>query len=109
MLESTASKPARATKPAKEKRIVIEGITESGEKFRPSDWAERMCGCLASFNNRRITYSPQLRPIVDNASHAKCLILDPRLKETNPDVFDCIMKFAGENRLKMHESYEVVE
>lgn len=103
MLENTTPKDT------KEKRIVIEGITESGEKFRPSDWAERMCGCLASFNNRRIAYSPQLRPIVDSESSTKCLILDPRLKETNPDVFECIMKFADENHLKMHEAYEEVE
>ncbi|MDQ8039480.1 MAG: DUF3579 domain-containing protein [Rickettsiella sp.] len=103
MLENTTHKHT------KEKRIVIEGITESGEKFRPSDWAERMCGCLASFNNRRIAYSPQLRPIVDSESHAKCLIIDPRLKETNPEVFECIMKFADENHLKMHESYEEPE
>lgn len=104
MLEHTT--PSKQTK---EKRIVIEGITKSGEKFRPSDWAERMCGCLASFNNRRITYSPQLRPIVDNESRTKCLVLDPRLKETNPDVFECIMKFADENRLNMYESYEEAE
>jgi hypothetical protein len=25
--------------------IVIQGITESGETFRPSDWAERLSGC----------------------------------------------------------------
>ncbi|WP_218814532.1 DUF3579 domain-containing protein [Rickettsiella endosymbiont of Dermanyssus gallinae] len=103
MLETTTSKHT------KEKRIIIEGITESGETFRPSDWAERMCGCLASFENRRMAYSPQLRPSVNNESHAKCLVLDPRLKETNPDVFECIMKFAGENRLKIHESYEDAE
>lgn len=93
-------------KNTKERRIVIEGITKSGERFRPSDWAERMCGCLAEFNNRRITYSPKLRPSVNSESHEKCLILDPTLRETNPDVFDCIMKFATENRLKIHESYE---
>jgi hypothetical protein len=97
------------SKHTKEKRIIIEGITESGEKFRPSDWAERMCGCLASFNNRRIAYSPQLRPSVDNENNAKCLVVDPKLKETNPDVFECIMKFADENRLKMYESYEEAE
>ena len=103
MLDPTPSKHT------KEKRIVIEGITESGEKFRPSDWAERMCGHLASFNNRRITYSPQLCPIVNNESSANSLVLDPRLKETNPDVFECIMKFADENHLKIYEAYEEVE
>lgn len=96
-------------KRTKEKRIIIEGITEQGDVFRPSDWAERMCGCLASFDNRRICYSPQLRPIVDDQSHTKSLILDPKLKETHPDIFECIMKFANENRLKIHESYEEEE
>lgn len=89
----------------REKLILIEGVTETGEKFRPSDWAERMCGCLASFTNRRMVYSPQLRPMINQESHTKCLVLDPKLKETNPDIFDCIMKFAGENQLKINKSY----
>ena len=100
MLENTATHKSQ-----REKLILIEGVTETGEKFRPSDWAERMCGCLASFTNRRMVYSPQLRPLMDHESRTKCLVIDPKLKETNPDIFDCIMKFAGENRLKIHESY----
>ena len=43
MLENTPP-----PKSQKEKLILIEGVTENGEPFRPSDWAERMCGCLAS-------------------------------------------------------------
>lgn len=100
MLENTALHNS-----PREKLILIEGVTETGEKFRPSDWAERMCGCLASFTNRRMVYSPQLRPLIDQESRIKCLVIDPKLKETNPDIFNCIMKFAGENRLKIHESY----
>ncbi|MEM1243570.1 MAG: DUF3579 domain-containing protein, partial [Pseudomonadota bacterium] len=26
------------------KKIIIEGLTQAGKKFRPSDWAERMSG-----------------------------------------------------------------
>lgn len=100
MLENIASAKAH-----KEKLILIEGVTETGETFRPSDWAERMCGCLASFTNRRMVYSPLLRPIIDSESKRKCLVLNPKLKETNPDIFNGIMKFAGENHLKIHESY----
>lgn len=100
MLENTVTHKSH-----KEKLILIEGVTETGETFRPSDWAERMCGCLASFTNRRMVYSPQLRPIIDSESSHKCLVLDPKLKETNPDIYECVMKFAGENRLKIHESY----
>ncbi|EDP47048.1 DUF3579 domain-containing protein [Rickettsiella grylli] len=98
-----------AYKNQRKKFILIEGVTETGEKFRPSDWAERMCGCLASFTNRRMTYSPQLRPMIDQESRNKCLVLDPKLKKTNPDIFDCIMKFAGENRLKIHPFYSESE
>jgi hypothetical protein len=93
----------------REKLILIEGVTETGEKFRPSDWAERMCGCLASFTNRRMVYSPQLRPLIDQESRTKCLVIDPKLKETNPDIFNCVMKFADENHLKIHKSYTAPE
>lgn len=42
---------------AENKTIIIEGITDQGKTFRPSDWAERMSGSLASFKNSRIRYS----------------------------------------------------
>ena len=29
--------------------IVIYGATADGKPFRPSDWAERLCGLLSSF------------------------------------------------------------
>ena len=86
------------------KKIVIEGVTETGEKFRPSDWVERMSGSLCTFNNRRIVYSPLLQPSVQSGD--KCLILDPALKETNPDIYQSIMKFVQDNNLKTHEEDE---
>ena len=43
-----------------EDKIIIEGVTPEGREFRPSDWAERMSGRLASFRNQRIIYSPLL-------------------------------------------------
>ena len=45
----------------KSKKIIIEGVTTQGKEFRPSDWAERMSGALASFKNSRIHYSPLLQ------------------------------------------------
>ena len=82
-----------------DKKIIIEGITETGETFRPSDWAERMSGSLCTFRNRRITYSPLLQPIVKNGN--KCLLLDPDLQDTNPSLYESIMEFAEENHLKL--------
>lgn len=86
----------------KRKKIIIEGVTEQGEPFRPTDWAERMSGSLCTFgSSHRIVYSPLLQPIVKGGN--KCLILDPALKETNPSLFASIMDFARENKLKVDE------
>ena len=84
----------------KNKKIVIEGITEQGLPFRPSDWAERMSGTMASFKNSRILYSPLLQPSVNHDGY-KCVILDPKLKETSPQVYQSILDFAKANHLKI--------
>lgn len=81
------------------KQIVIEGITENGETFRPSDWAERMSGALSSFRNHRITYSPLLQPSIRGGN--RCVILDATLKESNPDLYQSILDFAKANKLKI--------
>lgn len=85
----------------KTKKIIIEGVTESGETFRPSDWAERMSGQLSTFHKRRIHYSPMLQPSVKNGN--KCVLLDPQLKETNPELYQSILDFAKKNHLKICE------
>lgn len=82
------------------KKIVIEGVTEQGKTFRPSDWAERMSGTMASFKDSRIHYSPLLQPSV-NTDGYKCVLLDPKLKESSPQVYQSIMEFARENNLKI--------
>ena len=83
-----------------DKKIVIEGITEQGKAFRPSDWAERMSGSLASFKNSRIHYSPLLQPSVNHEGF-KCVLLDPKLKETSPQIYQSILDFAKANNLKI--------
>lgn len=82
------------------KKIVIEGITEQGKTFRPSDWAERMSGTMASFKNSRIHYSPLLQPSVNTEGY-KCVLLDPELKKSSPQVYQTIMEFAKKNNLKI--------
>lgn len=79
--------------------IVIEGVTESGEIFRPSDWAERVSDNLSVFKNHRVYYSPLLRPSMKN--NQKCLLLDKSLKESNPALYEHILEFARSNKLKI--------
>ena len=82
------------------KKIVIEGVTTQGNTFRPSDWAERMSGTMASFKNSRILYSPLLQPSVNREGH-KCVLLDPELKESSPEIYQAILDFAKTNHLKI--------
>jgi hypothetical protein len=86
------------------KKIIIEGITEEGETFRPSDWAERISGDLSTFRNHRIIYSPLLQPVLKDGN--KCVLLDPTLKESNPDLYRSIMEFARVNKLKICKDNE---
>lgn len=82
-----------------ELKIIIEGVTEDGQEFRPSDWAERVSGSLSTFRNHRIHYSPLLRPAVQNDN--PCVVLDPTLKMSNPALYQEILAFARKNKLKI--------
>ncbi len=88
----------------KKSKIIIEGITESGETFRPSDWAERMSGNLSTFERRRIKYSPLLQPSTKDGH--RCVLLDPKLKESNPELYQSILDFANTNHLKICQEDE---
>lgn len=85
---------------SKQTQIIIEGVTAQGKTFRPSDWAERMSGSMASFKNSRIHYSPMLQPSVNNEGY-KCILLDPQLKESSPEIYQSILDFAKTNNLKI--------
>jgi len=86
--------------PEEEKsKIIIEGITQDGKKFRPSDWAERVSGNLSTFENHRIYYSPLLRPSYKAGN--RCVVLDPSLKDSHPKLYQYILDFAKTNNLKI--------
>lgn len=94
------SRPKSNPSPEKvQPRIIIEGITKTGEKFRPADWAERVSGSLITFQNRRINYSPLLQPVYK--SGYKCVAIDTKLKETNPELYQSLLDFAKSNNLKI--------
>ena len=78
--------------------LVIVGVTLSGSKFRPTDWAERLCGCLSVFGeDQRISYSPYVKPIV--AEGIKCAVVNRLLEKINPAAFSFLMSFASDNDL----------
>lgn len=85
-------------------KIIIEGVTESGQTFRPSDWAERVSGSLSTVRNHRLYYSPLLQPSTRQGN--KCVALDPALKESNPELYQSILDFAKTNHLRICQEEE---
>ena len=88
-----------------DKRIIIEGINQEGNKFRPSDWAERLSGKLCSFVNQRIRYSPMLKPGIKNGN--RCVYISPELASDEPALFWEIIDFARRNKLQICNSSEL--
>ena len=84
------------------KKIIIEGVTHGGRKFRPSDWAERMSGALSTFGrDQRIHYSPLLQPTTIKG--VKCIVIDPSMEKNYPEMYSYIMNWASSNDLVVSE------
>ncbi|OIQ78843.1 hypothetical protein GALL_394460 [mine drainage metagenome] len=84
------------------KEIIIEGLTRAGKPFRPSDWVDRMCSTYATFGaDRKLRYSPYLKPRLLNG--VRCLAVDLRLKDINPEGYAQLMHFAEENQLNLKD------
>lgn len=80
--------------------IVIQGLTEAGKTFRPSDWAERLCGMMSVFGeDRLLSYSPYLKPIM--SAGVRCVVVDCRLEQLDPAAFAFLMAFAKDNELRL--------
>ena len=85
------------------KEIIIQGLTRAGKPFRPSDWVDRMCSTYASFgSDRKLRYSPYLKPRVVNG--VRCLAVDMKLKDVNPEGYSQLLHFADENQLSIRDT-----
>ncbi|MDX8123496.1 DUF3579 domain-containing protein [Janthinobacterium sp. LS2A] len=86
----------------------ILGLTSNGKQFRPSDWAERLCGVMSCFNpevggrNAHLQYSPYVRPTVVNG--VKSVVVNTKLREIEPMAFHFVREFAKDNDLQIVEA-----
>ncbi|HTQ77449.1 MAG TPA: DUF3579 domain-containing protein, partial [Burkholderiales bacterium] len=79
--------------------FVIQGLTLDGKPFRPSDWAERLCGVMAAFGgDHRMQYSPYVHPVT--ADGVRCVVVDIRLEEIEPMAYRFLVSFAKDNELR---------
>jgi hypothetical protein len=82
--------------------FVIRGVTTEGKPFRPSDWAERLCGVMAAFgNDHRMQYSPFVHPVTANG--VRCVVVDVRLEELEPMAYRFLVSFAKDNELQVRD------
>lgn len=92
----------------KPKEIFILGRTQAGRVFRPSDWAERLCGVLSQYRppgrsaNRHIVYSPYAKPTMIEG--VKCVVVDERLRGIEPMAMNFVLNFARDNDLQVLEA-----
>ncbi|MDX1812463.1 MAG: DUF3579 domain-containing protein [Gammaproteobacteria bacterium] len=82
-------------------RLIIEGVNTKGEIFRPSDWAQRLSSVGADYGaDHRLHFSPLLHPYLSNG--IVCLVVEPELEDSRPEVFKHVMSFAESNDLVTH-------
>jgi Protein of unknown function (DUF3579) len=90
------------------KEVFIQGITRDGKTFRPSDWADRLCGVMSPFRpggpqpGSHLTYSPWCIPtFVDGV---RCVVVNAALRDAEPMAWDFALSFAKDNDLQTVEA-----
>ncbi len=82
--------------------LVIRGETSAGRKFRPSDWAERLCGLFATVGaDHRTRYSPHAFPVTRDG--LVCVVVNKAMEADDSMVFKFLMDFARDNDLMVVE------
>lgn len=84
----------------------ILGVTSDGKQFRPSDWAERLCGVMSCFKpegmggrDSHLQFSPYVRPTIING--VKSVVVNAKLKDLEPLALHFVTEFAKDNDLQM--------
>jgi hypothetical protein len=88
------------------REFFIQGITSDGRQFRPSDWAERLCGVMSCFRpegpggpGAHLRYSPYVRPTV--LGGVKSVIVNEELRNIEPLAYHFVIDFAKDNDLQV--------
>lgn len=83
--------------------FVILGQTAPGRTFRPSDWADRICGVMAAYRpgpkraQSHLSFSPYVMPGV--RGDVRAVFVDGRLNQIEPMAYTFMVGFARDNGL----------
>ena len=88
--------------------FIIQGVTGKGDLFRPSDWADRLCGIMSRFHpdastgyDSHLQYSPYVQPALIEG--IRSVLVDARLHALEPMAYHFIHSFARDNDLRVIE------
>jgi hypothetical protein len=90
------------------KEVFIQGVTQDGKAFRPSDWAERLAGVMSQFRpggavpGSHLSYSPWCIPTT--MGNVKCVVVHTDLRDHDVMAWDFLMNFARDNQLQVAEA-----
>jgi hypothetical protein len=90
------------------KEVFIQGVTQDGKAFRPSDWAERLAGVMSQFRpggavpGSHLSYSPWCIPTT--MGNVKCVVVHTDLRDHDVMAWDFLMNFARDNHLQVAEA-----
>ena len=105
-MENAAHMADQAHKsPVSAREFFIQGVTSDGKQFRPSDWAERLCGVMSCFGtegsgpNAHLQYSPYVRPLL--LGGVKSVVVNEELREIEPLAYHFVLNFAKDNDLQI--------
>ncbi|WP_372702215.1 DUF3579 domain-containing protein [Castellaniella sp.] len=92
--------------------FIIHGKTLQGQRFRPSDWAERLAGVLSRFRPagslyNPLSYSPYAFP--RTLDGLPCVVVDHRLRDIEPLAWKFACDFAESNQLQTTDNAALPE
>ena len=94
----TTATAADASDDEVETFVIICGKTDSGQKFRPSDWCDRLRSTLRALGEEQAEeFAPYVHII--NFENSKCVMVNTHLQEIAPPLYRFFLKFAKDNNL----------
>lgn len=84
-------------------RLVIKGITQGGQLFRPSDWAQRLATAAGACRpSGRLRFHPMVRVVI--ADGVPSVVIDQQLAASDPRLYAFLRDFGANNGLQLLES-----
>ncbi len=83
-------------------QFIIRSFTKDGQRFRPSDWAQRLASVAGlTDSGGRIRFNPKVRVITIDG--ANCVLVDVSLERNEPMLLKFLLDFARTNNLVTEE------